>query len=114
MLQTVRVRDTQIALGLAYLIVAIVALWRKPDPASIALCAAGGVFSYFTSRTLPPVQIAVRELWRAVGVGTAILAVAGTVLAMNVRSELTWIQIAMAYCCGNRFGAGGLFRGTVV
>jgi hypothetical protein len=111
MVRTVQLRDAQIALGAAYLVVAVLAFARRPEPVSLAACVVVGAFSYLTGVTCAPARIPLRELWRAVGLGVLVLAVASTVAGLGPRSWMLWVPIAMAYCCGNRLRAGALFGG---
>jgi hypothetical protein len=112
--QTVRLRDSQLTLGWAYLVVAAGALLRHPDPLGLAACGAVSIFSYLTGRTLPPVEIPARDLWRAVGVGVVVVSAVATVVALGLPSWMPWAQVAMSYCSANRFRAGGLFQSADV
>lgn len=108
--RTVSLRGVQVVLGLAYLIVDVLALARLPDPVSLAACVAAGAIAYLSARALPPLQIPLQELWRAVGVGALVLAVAAALLVLAPASQLIWVQIVSSYACANRLRAGALFR----
>jgi hypothetical protein len=64
--QTIRLRNTQLALGFAYLAVAVGATLQHAEIDGLVAGSAAGIFAPLTGCTVSSTEIPVRELWRAV------------------------------------------------
>lgn len=103
----ISVRLVQKALGVAYAVLALVAVARAPSLTAAVIAVGLLAFAYLTGPVLPDARIPSDQLLRVCGLGLVVLA-AGVIVDVAGEPRLRWAAAVMAYCAGNRLKAGGI------
>jgi hypothetical protein len=106
--ETVNVRAIQALLGVAYLLLAAIALARASMILTAAIATGMMLLAYVTGRTIPDVLVPREAILRACGIGLIVLLIGALMDLWGGANELGWVSVAMAYCAGNRLRAAGL------
>lgn len=105
---TVSVRMLQALLGLAYLLLATVALARSHDLVTMIIAAGLMLGGYLTGRTVPDAFVSRDAVLRICLVGLVVIAAGFVADVAGGSRALQWASIVMAYCAGNRLKAAGI------
>lgn len=105
--QFVSVRTLQSWMGLAYLLLAAIAVARSPTPMAVIVATGMMIGAFLTGRTVPDFQVRSDEILRVSRLGLIVIVAAVAMDMAGGSHALGWAYVVMSYCAGNRLRAAG-------